>query len=125
MKTFKPFAFTFLFFFFTSSLFGQNDKPTDKALINDVSRLNPTYVSGIIQAKDNESIKKVFSEAKERGLKFSIAAKRHSQGGHIAHENAIVLDMSTYNQILNLDEKDKVLTVQSGTTWAQIQEFIN
>ena len=33
--------------------------------------------------------------------------------------------MKQYNKILELDEKNMIITVQSGVTWADIQSYIN
>ena len=63
--------------------------------------------------------------ARTKNLKISISGKKHSQGGHAFYDNAVLLDMTHFNQILDLDVGKKIITVQSGVTWEQIQEYIN
>jgi len=93
--------------------------------IDDVSRLNETSVSEIRKPASEADIQIAIREAVAAGKKVSIAGRRHSQGGHIMTEDAIVLDMTSFNKIIALDESKALLTVQSGTTWAQIQDFLN
>ena len=95
-----------------------------KYLINDVSRLNPTYVKEIVRVKDVDQLRKLVLNARKNNLKISIAGKKHSQGGHQFCDDCIVLDMTGFNKIISLDRSNKVITVQSGATWAQIQEYI-
>lgn len=116
----KYFLFVaFIFLFLMSSLsFAEVE-------VNDVSRLNPTKMEEIYIVKDEVGLKRKLIEAKSKGLKISIGGKQHSQGGHQFVENGILLDMRQFNKILGLNEKEKILTVQSGVTWAQIQEYAN
>ncbi|HLD25715.1 MAG TPA: FAD-binding oxidoreductase [Candidatus Andersenbacteria bacterium] len=92
--------------------------------INDASCLDATHVWGIVQVTDAEDIKKALLYAKENGLNVSLAGVRHSMGGQAFAQNALVLDMTKFNQI-KLDEKNKLLTVQSGATWHDIQNFLH
>src|SRR5262249_4884223 len=54
----------------------------------------------------------------------SIAGVRHSQGGQAFAKHAVVLDMTTFNK-MQLDETRKVITVQSGARWHDIQSFLH
>ena len=56
---------------------------------------------------------------------MSIAGKRHSQGGQTSIKGGVVLDMTAFNKILKLDRETKVITVESGVTWGQIQDYVN
>ena len=103
----------------------QNQENQEKVLINDAGRLYPTYVKEIVKENQVEGIQEVVKQAREENLKVSIAGRRHSQGGHTFYEDAVVLEMTEFNEIINLDKENKIITVQSGTTWEQIQEFIN
>ncbi|WLD95343.1 FAD-binding oxidoreductase [Alkalihalobacillus sp. AL-G] len=94
-------------------------------VITDVSNLMPVKVKEVVQGHELESIKQVIEEANEKNLKISIAGKQHSMGGHTYYKNSVVLDMTSYNQILDFDSEGKTITVQSGTTWDDIQQYIN
>ena len=97
----------------------------NKIRINDVSQLNPTDVSQITNATQVRDLQRAIRLAKEKGLKISIAGKRHSQGGHAFYDDAIVLNMEDFDQILDFQPETKTIRVQSGVTWAQIQDYIN
>ena len=103
----------------------QSPLPSSSVVANDVSRLNPISVRQVYEVHDVEQIREALREAAESHLKVSIAGKRHSQGGQTAHPNGIVLDMTGFNRILRLDQPHKIITVQSGVTWEQIQDYVN
>ncbi len=92
--------------------------------INDASCLNQTAVYGVVQVTTVEEIQNALQFAQAKGLKVSIAGVRHSMGGHAFFKNALVLDMTRFNA-MKLDENSKVLTVQSGATWHDIQTLLH
>lgn len=94
-------------------------------LVNDISRMNPTYVKEIILADSIEKIQNAIKKANKENLKISMSGTKHSQGGHAFFDGALLLDMTGLNKILSLDTANQIIHVQSGVTWAQIQEFIN
>ncbi|EMF45585.1 oxidoreductase, FAD-binding protein [Planococcus halocryophilus Or1] len=73
----------------------------------------------------DKALQKIVYDAKNNGDVLSIAGMQHSQGGQTVYPNGIMIDMKPYNQVLEVDSKDKTVTVQSGATWADIQEAIN
>lgn len=92
--------------------------------LNDASCLNQTAVYGVVQVTEVEDIQEAILLAKEHGLPLSIAGVKHSMGGQAFFKNAIVLDMTPFNK-MSLDEESKTLTVQSGATWHDIQDFLH
>lgn len=106
-------------------LFSIQKKDQDELLMNDVGRLVPIKVREVIQGQETEQIQQLLQEAKEKDLKISIVGKQHSQGGHTYFKDAIVLDMTTYNRIIRVLPEEKLITVQSGATWEDVQETIN
>jgi decaprenylphospho-beta-D-ribofuranose 2-oxidase len=98
---------------------------SDEFLINDISRLNPTHIKKVVKNTELEGLQESLREARENNLKVSIAGKRHSMGGHAFYDSAVVLDMTYYNKILNLDKENKIITVQSGATWKDVIEYLN
>jgi FAD/FMN-containing dehydrogenase len=96
----------------------------DGPSINDVSCLNPTRVRDVIAVKTVDDITGGVARARQEGLKISIAGARHSQGGHAFATGAIVLDMRGFNR-MSLDENARVLKVQSGATWHDIQKYLH
>ncbi len=93
--------------------------------INDISRLNKNYVRRIIKIDNTKQLQEAIGEANHKQYKVSIAAKKHSQGGHQFCHDCVVLDMTAFNKIISLDQKNKIIRVQSGATWEQIQNYIN
>ncbi|GAF09578.1 oxidoreductase [Paenibacillus pini JCM 16418] len=103
-----------------------NDTPDQNPyLITDYSRLHPVKVERIVEGKEEEQLAQLLQDAKAKGLKLSISGQRHSQGGHTYYKDAIVIDMTSFNQILMLDPKRKLIRVQAGATWKDIQDRIN
>ncbi len=100
-------------------------KSSDPLLITDVARLIPTKVHRIDTLNNVEDLKKVLVEARKKKLHISISGSKHSQGGHTYYQDSIVLDMSSFNKILDLDTKNKIIRVQSGAKWKDVQEYIN
>jgi len=110
--------------FFLFSLNETLEKP-DGLLMNDVSRLNPTYVKKIVANDEIRGLKEILAEAHKNNLKVSIAGRKHSMGGHAFYDDAVVLDMTSFNKILWLDKKNKIIRVQSGADWKKVIEYIN
>src|ERR1700730_12687117 len=96
-----------------------NDPNHKVKTINDASCLNETRVYDIISVKSVEDIKRAIKIAQEKKIHISVAGVRHSMGGQAFFHDALVLDMTSFNEIISLDEKNKILKVQSGATWHQ------
>ena len=92
--------------------------------INDASCLDRTPVFGVVAVRTADDVKNALAFARTNGRKVSIAGVRHSMGGQAFARDAVVLDMRNYNQ-MSLDEANKVLTVESGATWHDIQNFLH
>ena len=107
------------------SLYHPKPEIEPSGVANDFSRLNRTTVHAIVHPTTEEQIRDAVQEAAAKGLKVAIAGKRHSMGGQTLYPDAIALDMLAYNKIVSLDDANKILTVQSGATWSDIQEFLN
>lgn len=93
--------------------------------INDASCLNQTRIFDIIKIQTIDDVKQALETAKKYTIPISIAGTRHSMGGQSFYKDALVLDMRQFNKIIALDEKNKILTVQSGATWHDIQIFLH
>lgn len=93
-------------------------------LINDASCLNKTSVYGIVKITSADDIKAALQYAKENNLKITSAGQRHSMGGQSFVQGGLVLDMRDFNQ-MKLDREHKIINVQTGATWARVQEFLD
>ena len=97
----------------------------DPLVVTDVARLLPTKVERIDKVHKVEQLQATLREATEKRWKVSIAGSKHSQGGHTYYDGAVVLDMKDFDQVLNLDQEKKTITVEAGATWDDIQRYIN
>jgi FAD/FMN-containing dehydrogenase len=92
--------------------------------LNDASCLNRTAVYGVVQVTSADDVQRALQFARQNGLKVSMAGARHSMGGHAFSRGGLVLDMTRFNG-MSLDEGRKVLTVESGATWHDIQNLLH
>ncbi|MDJ0331296.1 FAD-binding oxidoreductase [Planococcus sp. S3-L1] len=88
-------------------------------------RLLPVEIKTVRSGTTDDELQKIVREAKKTEEVLSIAGMQRSQGGQTVYPNGIMMDMKPYNQIVNVDKAAKTVTVQSGATWADIQEAIN
>ncbi|PTQ89838.1 FAD-binding protein [Agitococcus lubricus] len=95
---------------------------SDAATVNDISQLNPITVEQIVEATSTSQIQAL---VKNHQGKIAIAGGRNSMGGQTASENALVLDMHTFKQVLRFVPSEKEITVQAGITWRDIQDVID
>jgi FAD/FMN-containing dehydrogenase len=93
--------------------------------INDASGLNHTVIGEVVSPMTEDEIRAAVKSAKEEGFKIAISGARHSMGGQSMHPDALVLDMLHYDRVLSLDVEKKLVTVQSGVTWRELQEYLN
>ncbi|OCA92318.1 FAD-binding oxidoreductase [Pseudobacillus wudalianchiensis] len=91
----------------------------------DAGRLLPIAVKSIKQAEGEKQLQDIVRRANKTGDKLSIAGMQHSQGGHTYYPNGTVIDMKKYKKVLRFDPQQRTITVQSGATWDDIQQYIN
>ena len=102
-----------------SSVFVYSQQKTE--VVEDAGKLLPTKMKVIRSSHSIPDLQKWVQEEET----ISIAGMQHSQGGHTLYPNGTLLDMKSYNKILDFDPGKRKITVQSGVTWADIQEKIN
>jgi hypothetical protein len=88
------------------------------------SALSRTPVYGIVEIADELDVETAIIFAERNGLKISMAGVRHSMGGHAFDDNALVLDMLTFNKV-TVNEASMTMTVQPGATWHDIQNVLH
>jgi FAD/FMN-containing dehydrogenase len=92
--------------------------------VNDASCLNRTPVHGVVEVRSDDDVRAALTYARDTGLKVSVAGVRHSMGGQAFAPGAVLLDMRPFNRI-QLDAERRVVTVQSGATWHDIQRQLH
>lgn len=90
----------------------------------DVGLLDRASVHAIRRETTEQGLVAAVNDARRRGLKVAMAGSHHSQGGQSFYPGAVVLDMTDFDRILRLDPERKLLTVQSGATWEDVQEHL-
>lgn len=97
-------------------------KPAPPNTVNDISQLNPIAVERIEQPKSIEALSRLVAD---HAGPVSIGGGRFSQGGQTACTGCLFIDMRGLNHILELDPVGRVITVEGGITWREIQEAID
>ncbi|WP_244661832.1 FAD-binding oxidoreductase [Mesorhizobium huakuii] len=92
--------------------------------INDASGLSRTPIYGVVEVSEEDHIAKALAFARANGLKVSLAAIRHSMGGHAFDDNALVLDLKKFNKVA-VDAAAKTMTLQPGARWHDIQNMLH
>lgn len=116
------FACVLAFTFWTAGAMAQAPQSEQRPVINDVTQLNPIVVASVITP---HSVEEIITVVKTASGPVSIGGGRFSMGGQTATDNALQLDMREFRQVLNFSAEQKEITVQSGATWRQIQEYID
>jgi FAD/FMN-containing dehydrogenase len=91
-------------------------------LVNDVTLLNPIWVDRLLTPRTTGEIQQAFAAWVGP---VCIGGGRYSMGGQIATEHSLHLDMRQFNRVLHYSPKDKVVRVQSGIRWRDLQSVID
>ena len=91
-------------------------------IVNDITGLSPIKVAEIATPKTTDD---VIQLVKAHQGPIAIAGGKYSMGGQTAIEDALQIDMTKLNHIIAFDPVNKLITVETGTTWRQIQELID
>lgn len=94
------------------------------SLTTDYTGLMPQKIAAIEKAENRQQLVEIIKEANKSGKKISIAGVQHSQGGHTYYKDGIVIDMKSFNKILEIDEEKKQVTVEAGALISDIQQAI-
>lgn len=107
-------------------MFKKTNKFTSKVKYNcNVTGMDPVAVSDIVQVTSKYDIIDTVKRALDTGKHISMFGQKHTMGGHISAKDGIVLDMNCMDKFLHLDKENKMITVESGITWAKIIKFLD
>jgi FAD/FMN-containing dehydrogenase len=107
-----------IFCFHIADALGQD---TSK-IVNDITQLNPIRVNSILQPTTTAQI---VNAVKNNVGPISIGGGRYSMGGQTATENALQIDMRTFDKVLYFSKKNREVTVQTGITWRKLLDYID
>lgn len=95
-------------------------------MVNDVhSQLNSTRVGQVISVRSISAISAAVCAAAASGQSVSICGGRHAMGGQQFATDAILLDMTQYNQVLAFDRNAGTITVESGIQWPELVGYLS
>ncbi len=60
-----------------------------------------------------------------QGQKISVAGAQKSQGGQVIGNGALQIDMTKLRAITHFDKQNKLITVQAGAPWHDVQKYID
>ncbi|MFB9844178.1 FAD-binding protein [Mucilaginibacter ginsenosidivorans] len=95
---------------------------TNERIIDDVTKLNPILVSKIFKPK---SVNDLCDFVKNSIGPISVGGGRFSMGGQTASPYSTHIDMRGLNKIIHFSESAKVIEVQAGIRWCDIQQYID
>ncbi|WP_448701924.1 FAD-binding protein [Mucilaginibacter sp. AW1-3] len=95
---------------------------SDERIIDDVTRLNPVLVAKIVRPT---SVDEVCDIVKNTSGPISVGGGRFSMGGQTASPHSVHIDMRCMNKILEFSATDKLIKVQTGIRWCDIQQYID
>ena len=102
--------------------------PLAPGTTDDASHLNQTSMQTIEISGDlliaKVQLQNAIKQAKITGKRVSIAGARHTMGGQTIYPDGILLDMSRFDR-MQLNSTTKILTVQSGATWAKVIPYLD
>ncbi|HEY6241949.1 MAG TPA: FAD-binding oxidoreductase, partial [Burkholderiales bacterium] len=93
-----------------------------RTVVNDVSRLNPVEVADARRPRSTEEIR---AALRAWPGAVSIGGGRYSMGGQIAEPGSLHLDMRGMKNVVFLDPARRVMRVQAGIRWRDIQDEID
>lgn len=91
-------------------------------IVNDVTGLNPIRVWAVATPTSIDEVREAVSRADGP---ISVGGGHFSMGGQTASPGSLHLDMRALNQVLEFHPQDRVIRVQAGCRWCDIQRFID
>ena len=95
---------------------------TNHHIVNDITQLNPVRVMAIVAPN---SVQDVQEALRRTTGPVSIGGGRFSMGGQTASPGSLHFDMRSLNRIVWFSSEDKVIRVQAGVRWCDIQRFVD
>lgn len=97
---------------------------SQSSMVTDYTGLLPERVERVVVAENRNNLQRIVKQANETGQQISVSGLQHSQGGHTYYTDGVVLDMRSFNRILEVNELQKTIRVEAGATWEDVQEAL-
>jgi FAD/FMN-containing dehydrogenase len=98
------------------------DEPLHENVVNDITALNPIPMGRVVAPR---TVVDIAAALRDSSGPVSIGGGRFSMGGQTAIDNGVQLDMRDFDEVVSLDAARREVTVQSGITWRELQEYID
>ena len=95
---------------------------TSESIVDDVTQINPILVAKVEVPKTIEELANI---VKNTNGPISIGGGRFSMGGQTASPHSVHIDMRTLNSVIEFSPENKIIKVQAGIRWCDIQKFID
>ncbi len=94
-------------------------------IVNDIhSQLNPTVVDQIVTVTSLEAIQAALQLARQRGRPVCVAGRRHAMGAQQFGTQAVLLDLTQLNRVLDFDPARGTIDVEAGLEWPELIEYL-
>ncbi|MGZ8900796.1 MAG: FAD-binding oxidoreductase [Limisphaerales bacterium] len=92
-------------------------------VVNDChSRLNATAVKRILRPESLVQLSEIIKGACARRVRVSIAGGRHAMGGQQFSQNAVLIDTTALDRVLEFDPALGTVRCEAGATWPRLLE---
>ena len=91
-------------------------------VLNDVSHLNPVAIAEEHRPRSADEVRNALRAWPGT---VSVGGGRYSMGGQIAAPDSLHLDMRAMNQVVSFEPQRRVIRVQAGVTWRDLQDVID
>ncbi|HXB41119.1 MAG TPA: FAD-binding protein [Bacteroidia bacterium] len=95
---------------------------SDERIVNDVTQLNPVLVTKV---ETPDTIEELQNSIKNSDKPVSIGGGRFSMGGQTASAHSLHIDMRKLNKVLEFSAEKKIIKVEAGIRWCDIQHYID
>lgn len=94
----------------------------EERIVNDVTQLNPILVAKVETPQTIDELQNII---KTTDKPVCIGGGRFSMGGQTASPHCLHIDMRKLNKVLDFSAQDKIIKVQAGIRWCDIQHHID
>jgi FAD/FMN-containing dehydrogenase len=94
-----------------------------KKYSKDFSLVPPGMPNYVVKPKDAQEVQKIIQFANEHLIPVvPISSQVHFNGATIARQGGIILDLTRMNRILEIDEPNRRVRIETGVTWKQLTD---
>ena len=96
-----------------------------RELVNDIhSKLNPTYVSRVVDVRGLAQLREALRIAKSEGRAVSIAGGRHAMGGQQFGTDSVLIDTRSMSRVVNFDKTRGLIEAEAGIQWPELISYL-